>query len=361
VKRLLLIALSALIVSTAFLAALGWHAWTTGPSQHVQHGPSCVNVPRGASLRQVVSDLHRRGLLDHPRLFLLGARLARCGRNVQVGRYDLPAGASPRDLLQILCHARPMPIVVTLPEGMQSAALAGILADSLQLSAAAILDVADGLILSGSDTLMRPQEKLRLERAISGSGRPDVRPLHWCEGYMAPDTYHFAPLTGAADVARAVVGLQLERLNMARASAASSASGFSMHELLTMASLVEAEAHLPQERGLVAAVFHNRLLRGMRLEADPTVAFWLGKRGQRLLHRDLEVDSPYNTYRSMGLPAGPIGNPGLQAVLAAARPDTASMILFFVADGEGGHIFSKTLAEHEQAVARYRRLMRDRR
>jgi UPF0755 protein len=125
---------------------------------------------------------------------------------------------------------------------------------------------------------------------------------------------------------------------------------------VTIASIVEAEARRADERARIAAVYFNRLRRGARLEADPTVAYVLDKRGERLLYRDLRVDSPYNTYANTGLPPGPIGTPGLASLAAAAHPDTLCDAFYFVADGEGGHVFSRTADEHRAAVARYRRL-----
>ena len=360
-RRLSLIVAAALLLSAGVLAGLAWRAWTTGPDGEVDSQKAFVTAAPGATMRQVASDLHRRGLLDHPRLLLLAARLSGGDRKLQAGRYELPPGASPRDLLRILAGGRPLPVVITLPEGLDAAALSALLADSLQLCPAAILAAADALIQGGTDTLMAPRERTLLAHAIDDGTRPGGLALHWCEGYLAPDTYHFAPYTKAADVALSLVRLQLDRLARARADALPQAAGLSIHGLVTMASLVEAEARQAHERARIAAVYHNRLRRGMRLEADPTVAFWLGKRGQRLLYRDLEVDSPYNTYRRDGLPAGPVGNPGPGAIHAAVRPDSACTDLFFVADGEGGHIFSRTLAEHQRAVARYRELMRDRR
>jgi len=106
---------------------------------------------------------------------------------------------------------------------------------------------------------------------------------------------------------------------------------------------------------LIAAVYSNRLLRNWRLEADPTVAYILRKRGKRMFFRDLEVESPYNAYREKGLPPAPIGNPGMAAILAAARPDTACAAMFFVSDGKGGHVFSRTKREHDEAVRRFRK------
>lgn len=361
-RRYLFAGAAAVLLAALILTALAWRAWTSGPSVAAgERATITLRVAPGATLRHVAGELHRRGLLEHPRLFLLGARLTGRDRNLQVGRYELAAGASPRDLLRALLDGRPLPVVVVLPEGMLARDLAAVLADSLRLDAAAILAAADALIAGGADTLMRPAEQERLAAAIAGTGPPSGRRLYWCEGYLAPDTYHFAEATDAAAVARAVVGLQLARLARATAGAWPPAGDLSPHALLTLASLVEAEARRDDERARIAAVYHNRLQRRMRLEADPTVAFWLDKRGERLLYRDLEVDSPFNTYRRAGLPTGPIGSPGAASLQAVARPDTASDHLYFVADGEGGHVFSRTLDEHQRAVARYRELMRERR
>ena len=125
-----------------------------------------------------------------------------------------------------------------------------------------------------------------------------------------------------------------------------------------MASIVEAEAQAAGERARIAAVYYNRLKQGMRLQADPTVAFALGGRPDRIFYKDLKVDSPYNTYVHFGLPPGPICNPGRAAIRAALNPDTRSGELFFVARGDGTHDFSKTLTQHDRAIARIRAVPR---
>jgi UPF0755 protein len=362
VRRVLLPAAAGVALACLVLALLAWRSWTA-PRQPAPDDPEVfsLRVEPGASLHAVSARLQARGLLSRRRLFLLMARLGGRDRELQVGRYEVPASASPRRILEILVSGRPVPVVVTLPEGLEAAQLAAILADSLDVAAAAILAAADSLVAGSADTLMGPEVRADFAAVTAAGPRPDGRPVHWCEGYLAPDTYHFAEGTGAVAAAEAAVSLQLARLDSARATALPIARELSAHELVTLASIVEAEAQRADERARIAAVYHNRLAAGMRLEADPTVAFWLGKRGERLLFRDLEVDSPYNTYRRRGLPAGPIGAPGRAAIVAAARPDTSSVDLYFVADGEGGHIFSRTHAEHERAVAEYRRLMRQRR
>ena len=134
-----------------------------------------------------------------------------------------------------------------------------------------------------------------------------------------------------------------------------------LHEVVTLASIVEAEAVLDHERPSIAAVYRNRIDKGWRLEADPTVAYALDKIGDRLTFRDLEVDSPYNTYRNSGLPPGPINSPGRASIQAVLWPEPGLEAMYFVADGEGGHRFSRTWEEHQRAVREYRAVQRERR
>jgi UPF0755 protein len=131
--------------------------------------------------------------------------------------------------------------------------------------------------------------------------------------------------------------------------------GMSRHQILTLASIVEAEARVPDERATIAAVYHNRLKKGMRLEADPTVAYAMGGFRGRLYYKDLEIDSPYNTYRRTGLPPGPICNPGAESIRAALYPAGGVDALYFVARGDGRHVFSTTLRDHNAAVREARK------
>ena len=356
--RLLLAGALGAVFAVLVMAFNSWLAWNRPVTPPPGTPPVVeVRVAPGASLTSVVADLQRRGLLRHGRVLLAVARVTGRDQDVHVGRYLVPAGVPPREILAILTSGRPVPVAVTLPEGLEAGVLAAILADTLDLRADDILAAADSLVQAAAPRLMTGAQRERLAALTGPDARPGGAPLHWCEGYLAPDTYHFAEGVDAVAVASAAVSLQLARLD----SAATAANDRTPHELLTLASIVEAEARLAHERARIAAVYVNRLDRGMRLEADPTVAFWLGKRGERLLYRDLEVDSPYNTYRRGGLPPGPIGAPGRACLQAAARPDAASDHLFFVADGDGGHVFSRTADEHRRAVARYRELMRQRR
>lgn len=252
---------------------------------------------------------------------------------------------------------------VTVPEGLEAEEAAALLAEKLGVSAAAILAAADSLVrVSALELLGSEARSASLDSLVRASVSGGRRRLHWCEGYLAPDTYQFAEGVGAELVAAVLVQTQLARLESCLADVAQRGSPdgafiWSAHDLLILASIVEAETQLPHERLLVAAVYLNRLFEvKWRLEADPTVAYFLAKKGQRLYYKDLARESPYNTYRHFGLPPGPIGNPGLAAIQAVCRPDTNCEALFFVADGLGGHVFSRTSREHQEAVERFRRL-----
>lgn len=175
------------------------------------------------------------------------------------------------------------------------------------------------------------------------------------DGFLFPDTYRFASGTDASTVARTLV----HRFKQVWAEESRSATPFlgSVFDTVTLASLVEAETSLPEERARVAGVFTNRLARGMLLQCDPTVVFALQRRGEwtgRLLRVHWETDDPYNTYRYPGLPPGPINNPGRAAIAAAIAPEIHTY-LYFVAQPGGGHSFSRTLKEHNRAVAKMRR------
>jgi len=352
VKRPLVRAAGALLLVGLVLLAWGWHAWTTGSD--ATGAAVIVEIPPGMTLGSAADTLVTRGLLAHRSTFLLGARLTGRDRELRAGRYELERGSSPRRLLEVLTGGRSLPVRLTVPEGLDAAEIAAIVAETLAVPAESFLTAADSVVAAAAQAgrpldLGLPGDYVRQLEAETVR-----RPRHFrlCEGYLAPDTYAFAPGTGARAAAAHLVTVQFERL--AGALAAARDTDLTPHELLTLASIVEAEARRDDERARIAAVYVNRLDRGRRLEADPTVAYVLGKKGQRIFYRDLEVDSPWNTYRTRGLPLGPIGSPGVASLQAAARPDSACDALYFVSDGADGHVFSRTAREHEEAVRRFR-------
>jgi UPF0755 protein len=174
------------------------------------------------------------------------------------------------------------------------------------------------------------------------------------EGYLFPDTYAFLPTTSPTTIVRTMAGQARRVLDEELSRGGPIALEFTPHEILTLASIVEAEAMLAEERPRIAAVYLNRLRRKMLLQADPTVQYALGGHRQRIYYSDLRIESPYNTYLNVGLPPGPIGNPGRSSIQAVLNPTPGSRELFFVARGDGGHIFTETGESHLAAVARVR-------
>jgi len=356
-RRILSLALSAALVLVLALLGLGWSLWTSaGPTS----GPSAdalVLVPAGAGPGAIADSLVARGLLEHRRAFLLGCRIRGLDRSLKAGRYLLPYGASPRRLAHLLVEGRSELLRLTVPEGLEVAATASRLAPSFSWSAedfvvAAEAEVAS--VLAERGWLPRGRDLASYRKGLEAEQRWRHHSL--AEGYLFPETYHWDERMTAAGAAATMVSACLDTMAaiVARGRRDDRSADMTPHELIILASIVEAETPNTEEMPRVAAVYLNRLSRGRLLEADPTVAHALGKKGERILYRDLEVDSEYNTYRRSGLPLGPIGAPGAAAIRAVLQPDSDRKVMYFVADGLGGHVFSETWDEHEQAVRVYR-------
>ena len=251
---------------------------------------------------------------------------------MRAGTYELGASRSPLQILSALVAGDVLRVRVTLPEGLTCEQSFTLLAEHLGVS-------IDSLRAVATDAGW-----------LDSLGLPPGGP----EGYVFPETYLFEPGTSARALLLTPVEACLERLDAARRARAAEL-GLSPHAALTLASIIEAESPDSLERRRISAVYHNRLRMGWRLEADPTVAYALGRPGEHLTHADLAVESPYNTYRHPGLPPGPICNPGLVSLDAALWPLEGCQDLFFVARGDGTHAFSRTLAEHNGWVRALRR------
>ncbi|HOC42976.1 MAG TPA: endolytic transglycosylase MltG [Thermoanaerobaculales bacterium] len=291
-----------------------------------------ITVAEGAPAGEVLADLHRAGLLPSPVAGRLYLRAFASGRSPRWGHYRFPAGSRPADALERVLEGRVETVAVTIVEGW------------------GVEEVAAACAAAGVGTVDEWRAIARRRELIA-----DLAPAApSLEGFLFPDTFRFA--VGLAVPSAADHMLDRFREVWRAETAAEGELWASPLELVTLASLVEAETSVAEERPLVAGVYRNRLARGMLLQCDPTVVYALKRRGEwqgRLLLRHLATDDPYNTYRYPGLPPGPINSPGRAALAAALRPASHDL-LYFVASPGGGHSFSRTLAEHERAVAHWR-------
>jgi UPF0755 protein len=325
---------TALLLAVVFLAAatlLFVRDYDVLPAGRT--GKVLFEVAPGQSVREVAGNLRSEGLLRRPWAFLAGYRLFHARRTLKAGEYEVVLPIAARDLLARLLEGKVYLRPITVPEGLTAVEID-------ELLRAAAFPIKGSFTEAAADP----------SPASSWDGlAPDL------EGYLFPDTYRFAKNTPASVVAATMAARFGRAFGEAEARRAAEIR-MTIREAVTLASLIERETAVPEERPLVSAVFHNRLRIGMKLDCDPTVIYALKKDGLwqgRLLLRDLKYPSPYNTYASPGLPPGPICNPGEGSLRAALYP-AAGEFLYFVADATGRHAFSRSYREHLAAVRRYR-------
>ena len=320
-----LLALAAVVAVLAAVVAGG--AWYVADRYLQAPGPlreeAVVELPRGSGVAAIAARLAEAGAIEYPRLFEIVARLTGRDRDLKAGEYALVPGMSPLDILNLLRSGKVLQHPIAVPEGLTVHEIYALLAAS---------DVLAGEL-------------------------PEPPP----EGSLMPETYLVPRGEPRARVVERMQAAMRQALEQAWAGRAADLPLRTPEEALVLASIIEKETAVPDEYPLVAAVFHNRLRRGMKLQTDPTVIYGLsegrGPLGRELTRADLAVESPYNTYLIDGLPPGPIANPGRGALAAAVAPAPVDY-LYFVADGDGGHAFAVTLDEHNRNVARWRELQR---
>ena len=331
-KRLLAVLLGgALIVATAGAGSILWLRAAVDAPEPLPPEGALVHIAPGSSLRQAATLLEESGVVASRWTLLALARWEEAERGLRAGEFHFRGSPSPREVLARLRSNGIAERRVTIPEGRTAL-------EVFELLEEAGLGGADAFAGIAAD----PEWLLRMDLPATG-----------VEGYLFPDTYGFTPDLASAEVLEVMVRRHRDKASpLAEAGAR---IGLGPHEMVTLASLIEKETGSAAERSLIAAVFHNRLRQGMPLQSDPTAVYEVpGARGRRIRRADLEQPSDYNTYRSRGLPPGPIANPGLAALEAAVRPAEVNH-LYFVAREDGTHEFSRTLEEHNRAVARYQR------
>jgi UPF0755 protein len=301
-----------------------------GPTPHGT--PKRVIIPRGASFRVATDSLAEAGLVGSRRIFRLYGRAMGGDRNIKPGTYLLKNGTPWRDIVKALNGGRGLVNTLTIPEGFTIQQIKPVLARTLFVPPESV------------DAAVRDTALLR---------RLDV-PTETLEGYLFPDTYAFPAGTTASQAVREMVR-GFERHWKPEWDSLLPELKINRNDLVTMASLVEKEARVAEERPVIAAVYYNRLRRGMLLQADPTVQYAMGRHVNRVMYKDLATKSPYNTYLHRGLPPGPIASPGAASLAAAANPAKVGY-LYFVARPDGRHEFRNTLAQHNNAIRQVRGL-----
>jgi len=300
-----------------------------------------VDLPAGAGSRTIGERLVAGGIVRDAWTFRLALWQSGQGRHLKAGEYRFDRAMTPFDVIGTLTRGDVYVINVTFPEGLTIAEMAGIFeAHGLGPGATFIAAAQDPSLIRHVDAA-----------AVT------------LEGYLFPETYPLSRHTDAAALVRAMVG-RFEHVLTPALRQAAEARKVSVHQLVTLASIVEKETARPEERATVAAVYDNRLRIGMPLQCDPTVIYALQRAGRydgNLRHGDLAFDSPYNTYRYAGLPPGPIASPGRAALEAVLHPAAADF-LYFVSRNDGSHEFARSLADHNKNVQKYQvQYFRDRR
>ena len=330
ISKLVSVLIVAAVAGFIGMFALQTETTRAGPSQHATD----YVVERGATVNSIGRGLQQAGVIRDARVFRVAHFIYARNKSVQAGEYGFPAGASLRDVLEMMVSGRALQHPMTFPEGITVAA--------------AMRMIAQSDVLSG----------------------PMPSPLP-PEGSIMPDTYHIQRGMTRAALVQQMRDARDRAVAEIWAGRDPSIPVTTADKMVTLASIVERETGVASERSQVAAVFSNRLRRPMRLESDPTIIYGVCKqfparcRDGRLVEAngeprvirqsEIELNTGYNTYRIDGLPPTPICNPGRDALMAVAHPATSNA-LYFVADGTGGHVFAATLAEHQANVARWRQI-----
>jgi UPF0755 protein len=318
-----------MLVLIGTVAAYG-HRALDMPAQKAQIH-HVVEIPEGASFKDVSNLLGEKGLILSPFWFRLLGKVQDAERKVKPGEYDLHTAMRPAEILNMLVTGKVIKYTVLVQEGFTARQIGKLLDE------ARIVKEADVARLVSDPLFIK----------TLGVDGPTL------EGYLFPDTYYFPRRAKAEEVVKAMVA-GYRQAYTPEMQARAAALGMTERQVVTLASIIEKETGQDEERPLISAVFHNRLKRRLPLQSDPTVIYGITNFNGNLTRADLTRRTPFNTYTSTGLPLGPIASPGSKSIIAALNPAPVDYI-FFVSKNDGTHQFSTTLAEHNRAVGRYQK------
>ncbi len=327
------IAVGCCLAAVAVAAALVWYKPNLEPVDPTSKQAKLVHVRAGMSARDITALLAKKRLIRSPAAAYLYCLISGKARKLKAGYYDLSAALSTPELFDVLVSGKIATRRLVIVPGLTLKQIAQ------RVRRAGFIHADDFLAHARAD-----EYATRVSFPL-----PEGKTV---EGYLFPATYTFPIDLSAHEMISRMLQVFARRFYKPHAEEIAK-HPLSLHGLVTLASLVEWEARLDRERPIIAGVLMNRLSRGMRLQCDATVQYALGRHKLRLLYEDLKVQSPYNTYIHRGLPPGPICSPSLASLMAALRPAKHDY-LFYVARGDGGHIFTRSYSEHLQAIARLR-------
>lgn len=338
-RKKLLFALLSLTLLLVAGAAVGYRVVFSANTPAFD-GERSVKIPPGSSFTAARDSLVAAGVLDRPWTFNLMASATGWGEQIKAGHYLFEAGRSNRDLLDVLRRGLQAPVRITIPPGSRPQTVAEAVASRLYFP-------PEDFLQALRDPALAAELETNTTRLFS---------------YMLPETYFVYWLSDARSVVKKIKG-EFDQFFTEEMRAAAARQKLSVDDVLTVASIVEWETNHVPEKPRVAGVYLNRIQKGWRLDADPTIQYALlqieGQR-RRLFFKDYQLDHPYNTYRFRGLPPGPINNPSRTSIEAVVAPESHDY-MFFVALGDGSHTFTRTLGEHRRASQNFHNLMRERR
>jgi UPF0755 protein len=294
-----------------------------------------VNIPKGSTLAQISDLLADKNIVTNKNIFITATSLMGYSNKIPAGIFALKNANNNYRIVKQLVRGNPEMIKVTLLEGWTISQVTQAISESMNLSS----EILSSLCYD---------EQFIIELGLEEKS---------LEGYLFPDTYLFLESENdPKEILRQIVS-EFNEVYKDNLRERTEQIGFTINEVLTLASIIEGEAIFNSERAIIASVYHNRLRKRMRLQADPTIQYIIKGGPRRLSLTDLKIDSPYNTYLYRGLPPGPIGNPGKASILAVLYPDENDY-LFFVARGDGYHTFTRTIDEHNQAKSEFQKVRR---
>jgi UPF0755 protein len=290
-----------------------------------------VIIPRGTSLSHVAEILYENGVIQHPQVFRLVLRFTQGNSRVRAGEFHFTENMRPLSVLHVLYFEQPVVHNVTIPEGWNVHQIAQILA---------------------AEKLVDPDKFIKI--ALSGETAKKMKlPSPNLEGFLYPDTYAFSRIDGEEKVIERMVQ-RFSQVYDKEIKTEADKQGMDKLRLVTLASIIEKETGVDEERPLVSSVFHNRIKKKMRLQSDPTTIYGIPNFNGNLTRANLHTYSPYNTYVIPGLPPGPIASPGLASMKAVLFP-ADTKYLYFVANGKGHHLFSENYEQHARKVNAYQK------